>query len=54
MPGALLLQLDASGPRQVSWDDSDLVTSWQNFLATPDGYLRHLMTSEQLETDQSS
>ncbi|SDJ09947.1 Predicted ATPase [Frankineae bacterium MT45] len=42
MPGALLLQLDEGGIRPVSYDETDLVTSWRSFLNTPEAFLRHL------------
>ncbi|MGI8628480.1 MAG: AAA family ATPase [Geodermatophilaceae bacterium] len=42
MPHATVLQLDADGINPVSYEHSDLVTSWRSFLQTPDRYLRHL------------
>jgi predicted ATPase len=42
LPSARLLQLDDHGIGPISYDGSDLVTSWRRFLATPDAYLRHL------------
>ncbi|SOD74584.1 predicted ATPase [Jatrophihabitans sp. GAS493] len=42
MPGALLLQLDESGIRPVDYDETDLVTSWRGFLASPERFLGHL------------
>ncbi len=42
LPGADLRVLDDSGIRAVSYDDSDLVTSWRHFLNRPENYLRHL------------
>jgi len=42
LPGADLRVLDDRGIRAVSYDDSDLVTSWRHFLNHPENYLRHL------------
>lgn len=42
LPDATLLHLDEHGINPVSYDDSDLVTSWRSFLASPTSYLRHL------------
>jgi predicted ATPase len=42
LPGANLLQLDDDGIRPVTYDETDLVTSWRSFLDSPERYLRHL------------
>jgi predicted ATPase len=42
LPQASLLQLDETGIHPVSYDETDLVTSWRGFLQAPDRYLRHL------------
>ena len=42
LPQASLLQLDETGINPVSYDETDLVTSWRGFLQAPDRYLRHL------------
>jgi predicted ATPase len=42
LPGATLLQLDDRGITPVTYDDSDLVTSWRAFLRRPEDFLRHL------------
>jgi predicted ATPase len=41
-PSARLLQCSATGIDQISYDDSDLASSWRSFLAAPASYLRHL------------
>jgi predicted ATPase len=43
-PGAMVLEFTDSGIEQREWQDLDLVTHWQAFLARPDAYLRHLFT----------
>ncbi len=42
LPDARLLQLDDAGITEVEYDDTQLVTSWRDFLAAPARYLRHL------------
>jgi predicted ATPase len=45
-PGARVLEFTDSGIEQREWQDLDLVTHWQAFLARPDAYLRHLFIPE--------
>jgi predicted ATPase len=42
LPGAQILQLDAEGIAEVTFDDSELVKAWRAFLDAPGRYLRHL------------
>lgn len=42
LPSATILQLGADGITRISYDDSDLATSWRSFLNSPDRYLSHL------------
>jgi len=42
LPGARILQLDAEGMAEVTFDDSELVRAWRAFLDAPGRYLRHL------------
>jgi predicted ATPase len=44
LPGAQILQLDATGIQPVAWQDLELVDHWRRFLARPDAYLRHITT----------
>jgi hypothetical protein len=46
LPGATILQLDQDGYRPVTWPDLELVTHWRNYLAEPQRYLRHVLTSD--------
>ena len=41
-PGAAILEFGDHGIRTASWQDLELVTHWQAFLARPDSYLRYL------------
>ena len=40
LPGAQILQLDAEGIAEVTFDDSELVKAWRAFLDAPDGWHR--------------
>jgi predicted ATPase len=42
LPGATLLELTDQGIAAVSYDETDLVSSWRSFLAGPENYLRYL------------
>jgi hypothetical protein len=42
LPGAQILQLDAEGIAEVTFDDSELVRAWRAFLDAPGRYLGHL------------
>ncbi|RCK69415.1 AAA family ATPase [Desertihabitans brevis] len=42
VPGAALLELDADGMHQRSWEELELVDHHRRFLTSPDSYLRHL------------
>jgi predicted ATPase len=46
LPGATVLELGEWGIRETAWEDLDLVTSWRDFLRTPDRYLRHLLADD--------
>jgi predicted ATPase len=47
LPGARILQIDADGEiGQVGYDDAEPVTLTRAFLASPDRFLRHLLTDE--------
>jgi predicted ATPase len=41
-PGAAILELGDGPPRRSDWDQLDLVRDWQDFLANPTTWLRHL------------
>jgi predicted ATPase len=42
-PGALVLELDEDGVREIDWEDADSVRLTRGFLEDPGGYLRHLL-----------
>lgn len=42
LPGARILQLDATGFAEADWNDLDLVVNERYFLADPQRFLRHL------------
>lgn len=42
LPGATIYEVGPWGLRSEVWEDLDLVTTWQSFLAAPERYLRHL------------
>lgn len=42
LPQAQILEVGSWGLRPRRWEDLDLVTGWQAFLASPERYLRHL------------
>jgi predicted ATPase len=47
VPGARILQIDADGEiERVGYDDAEPVTLTRGFLASPDRFLRHLLTDE--------
>lgn len=41
-PGAAILEFGDHGIRSASWQDLELVSHWQAFLARPESYLRYL------------
>lgn len=41
-PGARVHEVGDHGLREVAWEDTDLVLSWQGFLRAPERYLRRL------------
>lgn len=41
-PGAVIMQVDEDGFREVDWDEIDFVQDWRAFMSNPDRYLRHL------------
>jgi predicted ATPase len=43
VPGARILELGDWGIRPSSWDQLELVASWQQFLTRPQSFLRHLL-----------
>jgi predicted ATPase len=43
LPQASILQLDNNGIHAVDYADTDLVTSWRDFLQAPERYVRHLL-----------
>jgi predicted ATPase len=43
VPGARILELGHWGIRPSSWDELELVASWQQFLGEPQSFLRHLV-----------
>lgn len=45
MPNAQILQLDEQGVNEVDWEDLDAVAHWRGYLADPERYLRHVLTS---------
>lgn len=45
MPHAQILQLDEQGINEVEWEDLDAVAHWRGYLADPERYLRHVLTS---------
>jgi len=44
LPGARVWEVGAWGLRETPWEETDLVLSWQGFLAGPERYLRRLET----------
>lgn len=42
LPGARVWEVGSWGLRETPWDETDLVLSWQGFLAGPERYLRRL------------
>jgi predicted ATPase len=47
LPDCLLLELSPGGISEISYEDSDLVTSWRSFLDAPGRYHRHLNAARQ-------
>lgn len=43
LPGAQVLELDATGIHPVTWDDLGVVEHYRRFLAAPGQYLRHVV-----------
>lgn len=43
LPGATILELDASGYHQTTFDDLQVVDHYRRFLSAPQRYLRHLV-----------
>lgn len=46
VPGATILELDAHGWRETTWEDLDLVADWRAFLDDPRRTLRHLVDDD--------
>jgi predicted ATPase len=46
LPGASTFELGEWGIRRTSWEELDLVQSWQGFLAAPQRWLRHLLAAD--------
>lgn len=42
LPGARVLEVGPWGLRPAQWDELELTANWRQFLAGPEGYLRHL------------
>lgn len=42
LPGAKILELDTDGIKARAWADLELVQDWQDFMAAPQRWLRHL------------
>ncbi len=43
LPEATLIEVGDWGMRRTTWEELDLVQSWQAFLGSPQRYLRHLL-----------
>jgi predicted ATPase len=41
-PGATILEFNEDGVQRQDWENLEMVTHWQRFLADPQSYLRHL------------
>jgi predicted ATPase len=46
LPGATIIELGDWGMRYTTWEELDLVRSWQGFLDSPQRYLRHLLAAD--------
>jgi predicted ATPase len=46
LPDAQVLELDEHGIRSAAWADLDIVDHWRRYLAKPDSYLRHVLSSD--------
>lgn len=44
LPGATVLEVSDAGIHPVAWEDLELVAHWRGYLASPERYLRHLLT----------
>lgn len=43
-PGADIVELGPHGVRHSRWEELDIVDHWRSYLASPQSYLRHLIT----------
>ncbi|MEU1279284.1 AAA family ATPase [Streptomyces sp. NPDC005805] len=43
LPGADILEVDATGVHRASWQDLALVDHWRRYLSDPHAYLRHVL-----------
>jgi predicted ATPase len=51
VPGARILELGDWGIRPASWDDLEIVQSWQMFLGNPRRFFRYLLSDEEEEEE---